>query len=113
MLFGLSAEVLDIELADRIGIGGLLLGLCGLRVVAGFHELARDLREQGVGQNVLLAAGDVLGLLAVLRQLRLEQVSRAAGDDLVIADALAADFLIRLARQLAVLAAEQALGSSG
>ena len=111
MLFvGLSAEVLDIELADRIGIGGLLLGLCGLRVVAGFHELARDLREQGVGQNVLLAAGDVLGLLAVLRQLRLEQVSRAAGDDLVIADALAADFLIHLARQLAVLAAEQALG---
>ena len=111
MLFvGLSAEVLDIELADRIGIGGLLLGLCGLRVGAGFHELARDLWEQGVGQNVLLAAGDVLGLLAVLRQLRLEQVSRAAGDDLVIADALTADFLIYFTGQLAVLAAEQALG---
>ena len=77
---------------------------------AGFHELARDLREQGVGQNVLLAAGDVLGLLAVLRQLWLEQVSRAAGDDLVIANALAADFLIYFTGQLAVFAAEQALG---
>ena len=32
------------------------------------------------------------------------------GDDLVIADALAADFLIYFTGQLAVLAAEQALG---
>ena len=72
-------------------------------------ELRRDLREQGVAEHVLLAGGLIADFLAILIHFRLEQVGRAAGDDLVVADRHLADFLVHRSRELAVLAAQQAL----
>ena len=60
-----------------------------------------------MAQALLLALG------AELVHLGLQQVGGAAGDDLVAADGLLAHFLVDLAGQLAVLAAEQALGLLG
>ena len=79
--------------------------------VAQLDELLRHLREEGEGEHILLAAGEALVLLAVLRQLRLNEVGGAAGDDVFGLDAgFGAHLLVDRAGQLAVLAAQHGTG---
>ena len=84
-----------------------------MRIVAPLKELCSNSREQCVGEDILFALCSVADLCSVLLKLRLDEVGRTAGDDLVIADALLADFLVHLARQLAVFAAQHALALFG
>ena len=65
-----------------------------MRIVAPLKELCSNSREQCVGEDILFALCSVADLCSVLLKLRLDEVGRTAGDDLVIADALLADFLV-------------------
>ena len=84
-----------------------------MRIVAPLKELCSNSREQCVGEDILFALCSVADLGSVLLKLRLDEVGRTTGDDLVIADALAADFLIYFTGQLAVLARSRPLDSFG
>ena len=59
-----------------------------MRIVAPLKELCSNSREQCVGEDILFALCSVADLCSVLLKLRLDEVGRTAGDDLVIADAL-------------------------
>lgn len=63
------------------------------RILAATQEVACLLGEQGIGQHVLLRAGVLRDLLTQARHRGFDQVGRTAGDDLVVADDLAADLL--------------------
>ena len=65
-----------------------LLGLTVLEVLDCY------LREQGVAQHVLLLLVVVANLLAVLIQFGRDVVGRTMGNDLVVADALFANFFV-------------------
>ena len=79
-----------------------------------FDELGGHLGEQGQTQHVLVGLCKAPELLAVLLQLRLQQVGRAAGDHVLRGDArLGPDLRVHLAGELAVLALEHGLGLLG
>ena len=74
------------------------------------EEIQRDLREQGIGQNVLvllLPRGD---LLLVLRKLRRDQVCRTAGDRLLALQDHLLDLRVDRTHGLAELTMHQLVG---
>lgn len=99
-----------IKLPDRRCIGG-----DGLRLMVPLlDELGGYLGEQGQAQHILVGLGQTLELLAVLLQLRLQQIGGTTGDDILRGDArLGADLLVDLAGQLAVFTLEHGAGLLG
>ena len=77
--------------------------------VALLKELGRDLREHGVGQNVLLLDGVLGGLGLQLLHLGLKGVGKAAGDRLLALQDEVTELLLNGRGGLAVIAVDQAL----
>ena len=77
--------------------------------VALLKELGRDLREHGVGQNVLLLDGVLGGLGLQLLHLGLKGVGKAAGDRLLAFQDEVTELLLNGRGGLAVIAVDQAL----
>ena len=77
--------------------------------VALLEELGRNLREHGVGQDVLLLDSVLGGFSLQFLHLGLEGVGKAAGDGLLTLQDEVAEFLLDGRGGLAVIAMDQAL----
>ena len=77
--------------------------------VALLKELGSDLREHGVGQDVLFLRSPLCSLSLQLVHLRCEGVSKAAGDGLLVAEDLLGELGADGSRSLAVVAVDEAL----
>ena len=96
-----------ISLACRISHSRVHLGLLSLSV---FEELLCYLREQGVGQHILILLFPPGALFLKLRQLRRDQVCRSAGNGSLIADDLLLHFRIKRLYSLTELTKHDLLG---
>ena len=77
--------------------------------IALLKELGSDLREHGVGQDILLLNGVLGGLSLQLIHLRGQSVGKAAGDGLLTLQDEVAELLLDGRRGLAVIAVDQTL----
>ena len=74
-----------------------------------FKELRSHLREHGTAQDVLFCFRNIAVVGLYYFQFGLKQISRTAGDDLVVSDRLLPDFLIDFSRKRAVFPAQKSL----
>ena len=77
--------------------------------VALLEELGRDLREHGVGQDILFLGSPLCSLSLQLVHLGSEGVSKAAGDGLLVAQDLLGELGADGSGSLAVVAVDEAL----
>lgn len=77
--------------------------LLGLTIL---EELHSHLRERGVAEHVLLLLVIVADFLPILFQFGRDVVGGPMGNDLIVANAFFADFLVHLGGQTAIFAAQ-------
>ena len=90
-----------------IGFGQIDTGLLSLAV---FEEVDCYLREQSIGQNVLILLLPLGNFLLKLGKLGLDQICGTAGDRLLVADDLLADLFLDGKGGASIVAAYQILG---